>query len=97
MVPYRERKRDFIMKMRKILAYVLTIALLLSVNGLNNTMLASAAGKTPKLSKTSVSLKVKESKKVTVKNKPTGAKVTWSSKDKKIATVKDGKITGKKV
>lgn len=57
---------------------------------------ASAKAKAPKLSKTKLSLVAGESKKITVKNKPSGAKVTWKSKNTKIAKVKSGKITGVK-
>lgn len=84
------------MKMRKLIACILSLALILSINGFGNLMTVQAATQAPKLSATSISLKVKAAKKVTLKNKPAGAKVTWTSKDKKIATVKNGKITGKK-
>lgn len=83
--------------MGKLLACLLALAMVLSFDGLSD--IASAASKkTPKISKTSVTLKVKESKKVTIKNKPKNAKVTWKSKKKSIAKVnKSGKITGVKV
>lgn len=84
-------------KLRKVLAFVMALSLLLSVDGISSIKSASAA-KAPKLSAKKVTVKVKQSKKVTLKNKPKGAKVTWTSKNKKIATVtKQGKITGKKV
>lgn len=83
--------------MKRILAAVLSLALVLSLSGLSNVTFASAAKKTLKVSSKKVTVKVGSSKKVTVKNKPKGAKVTWTSKKKKIATVtKKGKITGKK-
>lgn len=81
---------------KKIIAIALTLAMILSINGLSNVTFASAAKKAPKLSTKKVTVKVKASKKVKLKNKPKGAKVTWTSKNKKIATVKNGKITGKK-
>lgn len=81
--------------MGKFVAFVLVLAMILS-SGAVPTAVVSAKAKTPKLSKKSISLKVGETKKVTVKNKPKKAKVSWSSKDKKIATVSKGKIKGKK-
>ncbi len=51
----------------------------------------------PKLSSSSLTIEVKKSKKLTVKNKPAksvGAKYAWSSDNKKVATVKSGKVTG---
>lgn len=76
----------------KWLSFVLAFAMLLSLNG--NTSAAAAKAKNPKLNKTSVTLNVGQSKKVTIKNKPAKAKVTWQSKKKTVATVKNGKITG---
>ncbi len=52
--------------------------------------------KAPSLSAKSVSVKAGASKKVTIKNAAAGQKLTWASKDKSIATVKSGKITGVK-
>lgn len=46
--------------------------------------------------KTTVSVKEGITEKITVKNKPAGAKVSWSSKNTKIAKVKKGIITGMK-
>ena len=55
---------------------------------------AYAKAKAPKLSAKEVSLAVGASKKVKVKNKPSGAKASWASKSKKVAKVnKKGKIT----
>lgn len=83
--------------LKSLCAFVLLFALLLTSNGLSEV--ASAAKKktkAPKLNAKTVTVKVGESKKVTLKNKPAKAKVKWSTKNKKIATVKNGKITGKK-
>ncbi len=83
--------------LKSLCAFVLLSALLLTSNGLSEV--ASAAKKTqktPKLSAKTVTVKVGKNKKVTLKNKPAKAKVKWSTKNKKIATVKNGKITGKK-
>ena len=52
--------------------------------------------KAPSLSAKSVSVKAGASKSVTIKNAAAGQKATWSSKDKAVATVKNGKITGVK-
>lgn len=72
----------------------LILAMVLTMNGIPNA--ASAAAK-PKLSTKKVTLKVGKSKKVTVKSTPKGSKITWSSKNAKIAKVnKSGKITGVK-
>ena len=77
----------------KFLSVLLVAAMAFSLNGI--PQIASAAGKTPKLSTKKVSVVVKKSETVKIKNKPSGAKVTWKSKDKKIAKVSNkGKITG---
>ena len=78
---------------RKGWTWVLLFAMLLSTSGMSSV--ASAAAKAPKLSTKKVTVTVGASKKVKLKNKPTGAKVTWKSNNKKIAKVnKNGKITG---
>lgn len=77
------------------IAVFMSIAMLLAVNDLSQ--LATAASKTPKISTKSITLTVGKSKKVTIKNKPSKAKVTWTSKNKKIAKVStSGKITAVK-
>lgn len=82
--------------MKRVLAFFMAFAMILSYNGCSQ-MASAAKKKTPKLSSKSVTLKVGSSKKITVKNKPSKAKVTWSSKNKKIAKVsKKGKITAVK-
>ena len=75
---------------QKCCMFLILLSLVLSGSGISN--MASAAGKAPSLSVKSVSLKVGASKKVTIKNKPAKATVKWSTKNKKIATVKNGKI-----
>ncbi len=57
-----------------------------------------AKGNTAKiaLSKNSVTIKQGITHKITIKNKPDGAKAVWSSKNKKIAKVKNGVVTGLK-
>lgn len=79
----------------KMLSFVFVLALILSTTGIAD-LKAAAKTKAPGLSEKKVSVEKGKSKKVTVKNKPSGAKVTWSSKNKKVATVKNGKITGVK-
>lgn len=80
---------------KKLLSLVLTAAIVLTA-GAFTSLSAEAASKKLKVSAKKITVNVKSSKKVTVKNKPKGAKVTWSVANKKIATVKKGKITGKK-
>lgn len=84
---------------KPLLAWLLMLAMVLSVSGFSNLTIATAsAAKAPKLSKKNVVLQVGASQKVTVKNAPKGAKIKWSVKNKKIAMVSQkGKITGKKV
>ena len=64
------------------------------VNGLS----VQAAGSSGNISlnKTSISVKEGITGKITVKNVPEEAKISWSSKNKKIANVKKGIITGLK-
>lgn len=80
--------------MGRFVAFVLVLAMVFS-SGTMPTAVASAA-KAPKLSAKSVSLKVGQTKKVSIKNKPKKAKTSWKTKNKKIATVKNGKIKGVK-
>ena len=80
-------------KASKILcSLALMVAMILTMGGLSNV--ASAAKKTPKLSTKKVTIGVGKTKKVTVKNK--SGKVKWTTKNKKVATVKNGKIKGVK-
>lgn len=82
-------------KTRKVFALLLSLAMLLTAGGFGGIK-AEAAAKKLKVSATKVTVNVGKSKKVTVKNKPSKAKVKWTVANKKIATVKSGKITGKK-
>lgn len=62
----------------------------------NQNLIYAKAKKAPKLSKTSITLQVGQSKKLSVKN--TKKKIKWSSSNKKIAIVsKNGKVTAKKI
>ena len=74
---------------KKILALFLMLVMLFSISA---PLTAQAA---VKLSKTSVSIVV--GKTYTLKVKGTKKKVKWSTSNKKIATVKAGKVTAKKV
>lgn len=88
------KKRVF----RSVCVYVLLFALVVTSGGLSNVAAAASKkkSKTLRLSAKTVTVTAGKSKKVTVKNKPKKAKVKWSSKNKKIAKVKNGKITGVK-
>ena len=80
-------------KASKILcSLALMVAMILTMGGLSNVV--SAAKKAPKLSTKKVTIGVGKTKKVTVKNK--SGKVKWTTKNKKVATVKNGKIKGVK-
>lgn len=83
--------------MKKRLSKLVFFCLFLSVLSLCNLSFVSAKSKkTLKLSKTSITLQVKQSKKLSVKN--TKKKIKWISSNKQIVTVnKSGKITGKKI
>ena len=62
----------------------------------NQNLIYAKTKKAPKLSKTSITLQVGQSKKLSVKN--TKKKIKWSSSNKKIAIVsKNGKVTAKKI
>lgn len=79
---------------RNIATYVLALCLAVSLFGIAPSRTAGAKTKV-KLNKTSVTLQV--GKTVQLKLKGTAKKVTWTSSNKKIATVtKKGKVTAKK-
>ena len=81
-------------KTKKILAFVLTLALIVTMIPLYQ---ASAATKKTKLNKKKATIYVGKTVKLKVKNNKTKNKVKWSSKNKKVATVnKKGKVKGKK-
>lgn len=84
-------KRMFIM--------MLACVLVFSSVSVNNSIRAEAAAKVTKikLSKKNLTINAGSSKKLAVSISPTKAKkrkVTWTSSNKKVATVKDGKVTG---
>ena len=82
-------------RFKKLTALTLAVAMVFTMNGMN-TLSSSAKTKAKKkvaLNKTSLSLKVGQTKKLTVKNKPAKAKLKWSTSNKKVATVKsNGKV-----
>lgn len=84
-------KRMFIM--------MLACVLVFSSVSVNNSIRVEAAAKVTKikLSKKNLTINAGSSKKLAVSISPTKAKkrkVTWTSSNKKVATVKDGKVTG---
>ena len=82
-------------KMKRILTVVLTLALLITMMPSNLT--GVNAKTVTKLSSKKIVLQVGKTKKLKVKNKPVGVKVTWKSSKKKVATVsKKGKVKAKK-
>ena len=81
-------------RFKKLTALTLAVAMVFTMNGMS-TLSSSAKTKAKKkvaLNKTSLSLKVGQTKKLTVKNKPAKAKLKWSTSNKKVATVKNGKV-----
>ena len=78
--------------MGKWFSFALVLAMLISLMGNSGAQ----AAKAPKISKKSVNVTAGKSATVTIKNKPSGAKITWKTKNAKIATVKNGKIKGVK-
>lgn len=86
-------------KEKKIMLWLGTVIMMLVMAvSLVNGLRAQAAAGSSKISfnKTSISVKIGITGKITVKNKPAGAKIRWSSKNKKVAKVKKGVITGLK-
>ena len=92
-----KKKEEMIMgrkRFKKLTALTLAVAMVFTMNGMS-TLSSSAKVKAKKkaaLNKTSLSLKVGQTKKLTVKNKPAKAKLKWSTSNKKVATVKNGKV-----
>ena len=79
--------------LKKIQVLALALIVALGVAVLPNTVSAA----TPKLSKTKVTLTVGKSTTLKLNNAPKNKKVTWTTSDKKIATVSQkGKVTAKK-
>ncbi len=84
--------------MKKIIAKSLVLGLVISQLLPMGETTVEAAKKKVKLNKKSVTITQGKSVTLKVKNKKKKAKVTWKSKNKKIAKVnKKGKVTGKKV
>jgi len=82
-------------KMKRILTIVLTLALIVTMMPMNLTNVNART--TTRLSSKKIVLQVGKTKKLKVKNKPAGVKVTWKSSKKKVATVsKKGKVKAKK-
>lgn len=84
---------------KRIFIMMLACMLFFSAVSVNNSINAEAAAKVTKikLSKKSLTVNVGSSKKLTVTLSPAKAKkskVTWTSSNKKVATVKNGKVTG---
>lgn len=77
---------------KQFMTFLLVVAMMFTANGIAS--LASAAASTMKLSASSVTITAGSSKTVTLMNAPKDAKAVWTSKNTKIATVKNGKITG---
>ena len=82
--------------LRRIGCFMVAFAMILTSANLSSSAFAKSAAKAPKLSKKKVTVTVGSSVKVKVKKAPKGAKLKWASKNKKIATVKNGKIKGVK-
>lgn len=81
------RRKSF----KKITALSLAVAMVFTMNGMASLSSAAKAKKIA-FNKTSLSLKVGQTKKLTIKNKPAKAKLKWSTSNKKVATVKNGKV-----
>ena len=77
--------------MKKLVTIMLSLLVIAGAFVFGAEVKAEAA--TAKLSKSKVTLEVGDSKKIKVKG--TKTKVVWSTSDKKVATVKSGKITAK--
>lgn len=77
---------------KKLTALSLAVAMVFTMNGMTTLSSAAKAKKKIAFNKTSLSLKVGQTKKLTIKNKPAKAKLKWSTSNKKVATVKNGKV-----
>ena len=81
------------MKMKRVILAALVMVLAFALMPMN----AEAAAKT-KLSHSAISLPAGGKWQLSLENAPAGKKVTWSSNNKKVATVsKKGKVTAKKI
>lgn len=74
---------------------IMAFAMIVSLGNGLNIQAADSSGRIS-LSRTGISVKEGITEKITVRNKPAGAKVLWNSKNKKTAKVKEGMITGLK-
>lgn len=94
MADARDRKEWIMKRLKRLQAFALVLIVALGVAVLPTAVSAKAA---PKLSKTKITLTAGKSTTLTLKNAPKGRKVTWSTSDKKVATVSQkGKVTAKK-
>lgn len=75
-----------------------TAVITATANGISKTCTVTVKAPALKLSKSSATLYINGNKTITLKAGVTGAtsKVTWKTSDKKIAVVKNGKVTAKK-
>lgn len=82
------------MKKNKVITLAVIAALAVGVSAPADRIVQTA--KKPKLAQKEITLKKGKSKTLKVKNKTKKAKITWSSKNKKVAVVsRKGKVTGK--
>ncbi len=73
------------------------LSLMMTISLMPTTSLTAQAASRPKLANKKITMKVGESKKIKIKNKPKKAKVTYKSRNKKIAKVtKKGEVKGRK-
>lgn len=84
-------------KLKLCMAFCLVFAMIFNVGGFTRITQVEAATKRATLSAKTLRLSVGEKKKLKVKRKPAGAKLTWKSTNKKIAVVnKKGVVKAKK-
>lgn len=93
------KKMDMKNNVKRMFIMMLACVLVFSSVSVNNSIRVEAAAKVTKikLSKKNLTINAGSSKKLAVSISPTKAKkrkVTWTSSNKKVATVKDGKVTG---
>ena len=81
------------MKTKRILALFMALLLVLLLMPANER---TAYAATPKLSVSKASLNVGGTKKLTIKNKPSGSTVTWKSNKTSVCRVKNGRLYAKK-
>lgn len=93
------KKMDMKNSVKRMFIMMLACVLVFSSVCVNNSIRAEAVAKVTKikLNKKNLTINAGSSKKLEVSISPTKAKkrkVTWTSSNKKVATVKDGKVTG---